>query len=284
MRRTRRQHATVSTRRIIGAVSLVLFVMVGLTAAWLWQAKRPHHQITEVLISTEEPDADIGLVERATHRHLSEKLLFGLIDHYSTKVFSNDALELELLVLFPRFESIEVMVFEQQLLINAAHRRPQGLWCIEPDSGAEKCWFFDATMTVYSQAPLFSEGVYVKYSDRSDSTPPAIGEQILDDSTRQHLVRVLDIVSAHNLDPTRITLETTDTIRISIQELFGLDLLEEAHLLITKKQTPETIDERLALLLATPEFNAEVAAAPNEFAYADLRFPGRLVYKMNNDN
>ena len=53
---------------------------------------------------------------------------------------------------------------------------------------------------------------------------------------------------------------------------------------MTKQQSPEALDERLTLLLATPEFQAEVTAAPEEFAYADLRFPGRLVYKMNDSN
>jgi hypothetical protein len=283
-RRAKNKKTGLSPRTVRWLLAGVLLVLAS-GAGWVVWARQPQHQITDIVISTNEPDDQLDLVERAVRRHIEESVLFGLLSHQSTKVFSAEDLETDLLKLFPRFSKAEASVFDGQLMLEATLRRPSGLWCLlTKDSEAESCWFFDDSMTVYSRAPRFSEGVYIKYADASDTQPPTIGAPILEPALRMHIAEIVRVVERHDLEPTRVTFQSENTVQIFIQRLYSLDLLEEAHLVITQSQSPREIDERIRLLLATPEFKTEVTAAPGEFAYADLRFPSRLVYKMNDEN
>lgn len=262
---------------------LLGLVLTGLVVGglWFWWAKRPHNQITDITITTREPD-DTALVERAITRYLDETAWFGLLDHWSLSLFDAETLEQEILTLFPRFDEAKVAVFDNQIALELGQRRPNGLWCTTESNGNENCWFFDHTMTLYSRAPRFSEGVYIKYSNIENTAPP-LGEQILEDETRRYIAEVMEIIEAHDLGPTRVTFRAEGVIDIAIQDLYGLDLRQAAKLIVRRDQAPKTIDERLILLLATQEFKDEIIAAPERFEYADLRFPGRLVYKMNDD-
>ncbi len=261
-------------------LTIVLFIGMLSIGAWLWRAASDANQITDTIITTREPD-EIDLIERAVSTHLGKSSWFGILDHASLSLFSSETLENELLELFPRFKKADVAVFDNQLIIELEQRRPAGLWC-KTTKEKEECWFFDHTMTLYSRAPRFSEGVYIKYSNK-ENTAPSIGEQILDDELRIYSNQIIEVVEAHDLQPTRMTFGNEGVVHIFIQSLFELDLLENAHLILNKDQSIRTIDERLLLLLATPEFKEEVERAPEDFQYADLRFPGRLVYKMKDE-
>lgn len=83
-------------------------------------------------------------------------------------LFPKDEIEQKLTERFARLESVRVeRSDDHSIVITVAERSPYALWCGDEMSlGATKfndCYFIDKTGFVLDRAPVFSEGVYVKY-------------------------------------------------------------------------------------------------------------------------
>ncbi len=259
-------------------VVLGLLLLVGL-GSWLYWLAQDSQYVTEFKIITPEPE-NTDLVERYVEQYLDTPLWFGLTKRRHRSLIRIEKLEKELLNLFPLFYQADLIVFDQQLVVELQTRKAYALWCQTMPQNEEQCWFIDENRIMYRKAPRFSDGVYVKYSSAIHQTP-SIGEQILDETARAYSRDVLDVFVNQNLEPTRIIYESKDRVAISIDKLYGFKVPGDAKIYVSTEQSLQTIDERLQILMATPEFKAEVTASPGLFEYADLRFRGRLVYKLN---
>lgn len=259
-------------------ITLVPLVLLGLLVWWL---HRPDLVIDTIVITTPQPEKTDALYEYLENR-MREPLLFGFTKRGHKSLIRTDDLSQDILRLFPVFATAEVGRVHTQITVAVTSRTPSALWCELRASQHESCWFMDNDHVVYQSAPHFSDGVYVKYTSSAYDTP-AIGAPILTDELRPFAADIKKVFSQADLDPVRIHIAADDRIEIYIQKINQKKLSNTAHIIVSNRQTIDEITERVALLLATKEFIAELSAAPGEFRYADLRFPGRLVYKMDND-
>lgn len=254
--------------------ALLVFALGG----WLYWLAQDSQYITEFNVITPEPE-NTDLVERYVEQYLSTPLWFGLTERRHRSLVRIDKLEKDLLNLFPLFYQADLIVFDQQLVVELQTRKAYALWC-QASSQTEQCWFIDENRIMYRKAPRFSDGVYIKYSSTIHKTP-SIGEQILDEVARSYSRDVLEIFLNQGLEPTRIMYESKDRVGVAIDKLYGFKVPGNAKIYVSTEQTLQTISERLQILLATPEFKEEISASPGLFEYADLRFRGRLVYKLD---
>lgn len=259
---------------------LVVFLMV-LAGTWLWWLGRSDLMINSVVIIAPEAE-DVVYVKRYITNKMAEPLLFGLTQRGHRSLLKRERLSKNLTRLFPVFKNARASVVGQEITVELEPRMPHALWCAEVFTPHERCWFVDDEYIMYREAPSFSDGVYIKYSSSIHDTP-GIGGAILDDSLRILTSRTVQIFEDSELGPTRIHAETSQRTVVYIQSLNSQKLTANARIIISPDQTIEEIQARLTLLLGTPEFIAEVTSYPRAFLYADLRFPGRLVYKMNDE-
>jgi len=264
------------TVRIAGIIAITLLIVGG----WAYWITRPGYMVETFTIITSEPE-DVSLIERYVAQHLDTPAWFGLSSRRHRTLLKTDRLTEDILRLFPIFKEGSAAVFDNNLLIELEQRQPSALWC-QTTQTKEQCWFIDETKVMFRKAPVFSEGVYVKYTSQEHETP-SIGEPILTEPLRQYTSDVLRVVSETELEPTRVTVETSDRVAIHIQEIFGYKVPQSGRFIVSTNQDLTTIEERIMLLLATPEFEAEITEYSDKFDYADLRFPGRLVYKLNDE-
>jgi cell division septal protein FtsQ len=110
-------------------------------------------------------------------------------------IYPRFSLEKKLIEIFPRFESVNVKIDDlNSLLVEVEERQPTALYCFD-----EKCYFLDSQGLIFAEAPVFSRGVYIAYTD-SVNIPHSLGSQFLtteEFQTIDNLVRnnfiVLDI-------------------------------------------------------------------------------------------
>lgn len=247
----------------------------------IWWLNQDNLFVYKISISSKNP-ADTSPVESYLSTYLDERIIIGILPRRHEWLLRPKKITEDLVRLFPVFKNVRVEVFSGEMIVELENREPHSLWCVHLDTDQERCWFVDEQKIMFKTAPRFSEGVYLKYADGKGGAPamgfPAMSyEQILQSNA------YLRVLESQRLIATRLIFVSDTIWHIHIRSLFQQNLPVSAHLIINPEQSPEEIDTKLSLLLATTEFETEVSTRPSDFAYADLRFPSRLVYKMNND-
>jgi len=145
--------------KILAVVILVVLFAVALGGV----SQNSKWSITTIRIS------GVQVVSEDAVRSRASMLLKG--NHYflyardNNFIFPRREIEAQILETFPRIKSVNIRRENSHtIVIDVAERKPFMMWCgesFEEEAPAlAECWFIDDQGFVFSQAPIFSEGVY----------------------------------------------------------------------------------------------------------------------------
>jgi len=203
-------------------------------------------------------------IENIARQGLADKYLW-LIPRSSALLYPKNKIKKAILEEIPRLLSLDLsLVNSRTLVATIVEREPFALYCAEAD-----CFFLDHTGYIFSEAPAFSDGVYIIYS-RDPALESPLGGNLLSEE---------DFIQVSNF------LESLKTMNILSKTLLIRD--DEYHItlpaggVITWKASadPELIRSSLEAFLS----DRNITQGKNtleKLLYVDLRFGNKIFYKF----
>ena len=273
-------------RRVITALSVLFFVLVGAT---VYVSRLPRIQLNTVeVVGNKVVDTDdvVSHVEKYLSGHYAY-----LIPHRDALIYPKQKIVADLVKSFPRFDSVLVYRTDWHTLqVTVSEVRGRALWCgvTDTDLGAgataQPCFFTDETGRIVSDAPHYSGNVYPRFfggtiSARSaplDDTNP-LGASFTDPDTFQKLIAFQEAVAnfGFQIKSVDIGTDTEDTIMID------LGSGKTAPVRFLKDDNFETLKGNLAAALSNPTLVSALKNDKQNLEYFDLRFTNKVYYKFS---
>lgn len=236
----------------------------------------PGIQIVDVQISGAQ-SLDKGVFEQATREYLSQKIAY-VIPGTNTITFRSDKYVEQMAHLFPKLKSIDARVNRNRILdIQVEEREATYLWCNQ----SEACYFVDQDAFVFTEAPEFSDGVYLKlYGGLPDLEQNPIGHSYLSLAEFRRIVNTVNNLSDQGIRVTRFTIDDQARYVLNLESFTDIKIPSTTKVIIGREFDADEIIEYLGLLSNVEEFKNKLQAIPGQLQYIDLRFPQKIVYKF----
>lgn len=175
-------------------------------------------------------------------------------------LYPASAIERELLSAIPRLSSAKVTLASlNEAKIGVTEREPYSLYC------AERCYFLDSSGYIFSEAPSFSDGVYMIYKSEPSLEDP-IGHSFISADDFKKLDQFVGNLSRLSLTPL--------TVRKSGEE-YTISLKEGPALRLEAGQDLNAVYANLKSFLSESGSKLHLS----ELQYLDLRFDNKIYYK-----
>lgn len=195
-------------------------------------------------------------------------------------LFSKRSVKSQLLNQFPGIESLAIDFKDKNSVhISVQEKDPTDIWCKDQDH----CYFIDATGLIYKQAPVFSDGVYVRFTGSTLEMPQ--------DVIRSRFTSVEAFTGLHNLinelkrasvSIIGVSFEPEGDIALQVDQIKTYFLGSSTQLLITPQTDKTTIIDNITILLNDKTFTNGLIAKSADLETIDFRFPAKIYYKFKN--
>jgi cell division septal protein FtsQ len=219
--------------------------------------------ITEISITGNQ------IVESVRVKEVVEEILaehyFLVIPKKNRLVYPKKEIEYTLRKELGRIENLTMNVNRNLLEITIEERGSYALWCQKE----ERCFFIDSTGLIFSEAPVFSDGVYQIFSGVVTDSDP-VGKNFLDTNLLKDIDMISEFLLQHKLYVEKINVTTPRDVTMVLEG--GVNIKID----ITKKAV-QTV-EILKTLFASKDFKK---AAPDisNLEYIDVRFGTKVFFK-----
>lgn len=193
---------------------------------------------------------------------------FKLIPKASALFYPKDIIELSLEESIPRLASVNVSRSGfKSLKVEVSEREPHALYCSNIDT-EETCYFIDKTGYIYSEAPSFTDGVYLVYE-----SDPVIESPIAKNFLSQvEFERINDFIlglKKLELKPKKLLYKNGD---------YYLELLSDTEVRWSADQDLKKVLVDLESFLKGSKMKlSEIEAFP----YLDLRIDSKIYFKKS---
>jgi len=207
---------------------------------------------------------DAGRIQKIANDMLQEKYFF-FFPKSNRLIYPEKEIETKIKQEIGRIEELSLEVDHDTLFIKIGERGAYALWCKDDVS----CYFMDSEGLIFSEAPVFSSGVYRIYTGIiSDGSPQ--GKQFLDSEKLSGIESIAEFLKTQGWDTEKIQVSTLRDV-VLIQNKGPKIRID-----ITRPAT-ETL-KTLAALLASSEFKKS-ASNIMMIDYIDLRFGSKVFFK-----
>jgi len=251
-------------------IGLPVLLLVGI--GFLALMRQPRFFIESITIEgTRSLDRELVFTQSRDYLNSSWA---GLMPRKNILFFSKVRFKEWMVEAFPTVEHVDISFHNKKSITLDIHEKdPFAVWCQE-----ETCFFMDEEGKMYSEAPRFSDGVFLMIS--GDTLENPLGnyftepDQIAEVKT---LIKVLEEVPMHIL-----TIELSLETHVRIDKIGDISVNSNAKLMIARDYDQGVLQEVLTLLLADPVFAQSLRDKGSSFEYLDLRTPGKMYYKFLN--
>src|SRR3989344_5171949 len=151
-----KRKATRALRRFVGLLSIIAIVGSG---AFL--SHSPFFQIEKVEV-TGALVSSVAEIESVVFGEMSGSH-FGLFSKRNILLYPKGVIEKRILTLYPRITNIKMRIGGlHSLAVLVSERAPVALWCGEKEA-LSSCYFLDRDGFIFSEAPIFTPEVYVRF-------------------------------------------------------------------------------------------------------------------------
>ncbi len=278
-RRLRRKKALVKA----ALVAFVIFIfIVGIVIFF----NLPKFRINEIAINGEKAlDKEEFLAD--IREILKERFLivFPLDNIF---IFPKTKISDEALNKFPILKKISIeRDFPNKIIVSVEERKASALWCkhlvsnislsaqsassteadkTESSFGARECAFSDENGFIFSQAPDFSGGIFLKFFDERVK-PAEIGKQMLEEGEFKKLIAFYDLAAKKDFSAANVALKDGGVYEVYLKEGW--------YILLNDKNNPDSSLDNLKIVL-----EQIVKEKRPRLEYIDIRFGNKIFYKL----
>ena len=283
------KHLSAQKKRKRVFVSIFSILLVGIILGGvIYFARASFLQIKSIII-TGNTTISAEDLEKIVLEKTSGFYFFGLIPKKSILFYSKKDIEETLKKDFQHIKNIKVgSIGFSKLEISVSEYKPSALWCgdfsntylnvsvasttksIEPSAN---CYFLDNTGFIFSEAPVFSDGVYFKYYGVINSPNP-IKKQYLPSDAFREISTFLSNINKLGLDISGLEKQEDGDFKVSLSG-GGYIIFNRQYLL---SQTFENLQSFLNNREIFPKgFNSSTT-----IDHIDLRAGNKILYKIDN--
>jgi cell division septal protein FtsQ len=243
-------------RRRFLKLYLYLFLLFLILCGLIYLVRAPYFRLNSVAVEGASEQKRSEIVAAANETFKGNKYL--IVPNNQALFYSSETLKGKIEKEMIGVNDVIITVdFPRTLKIRINERAPNALFC------QEKCYFIDASGLVYSEAPSFSEGVYMVYRDNTfaaSSSP--IGNRLANEEAFDLVNNYIEKLPDYGLTVTTVTFETKNEVR--------LDVKDNGHLLISLERSYEDTLANIKTVLDE---------GVTTFEYIDVRFGNKIFYK-----
>ena len=187
---------------------------------------------------------------------------FGLFSKQNILLYPKGKIEKEILLRFPRVESIKVRIEGiNNVAVLVKERLPEGIWCENAQEEAP-CFFLDKDGFIFAKSPSFTSDVYVRFLGELSEEEPL--RSIFLSGNFPRLLSFTDGVAEIGLKPISVEIMPNND---------GILRTDKGEILFTLERNLVEILENLKT------FWRENSDTLPRFEYLDLRFGNKIFYK-----
>lgn len=254
--RKRRRRARIFIISVV-SVLLALSCLVGLT---YW----PALQIKDVAVSGAQT-LPPGTVEAFVRDRLAGEYWY-VFSKSNIFLYPKQQIAADLVQTYPVLASADVHAADfHTITVNLVEREPRALLCSQDN----RCLFMDENGVAYTDAPIFSEPVYVSYY--GSTTGNMLPKQFLTPVEFQALSALVDAIAQ------KLQGEQAADIAVDGEKDVRMRFVSGFTLIFALSDHGGDVFERLGLALIAEPLAAHKLS---DFEYLDLRFGDKLYYKL----
>ena len=251
-------------RLAAGLIVFLLFISSGLVGLTYWSEL----QIKDVSISGTQTLSS-GTVEAFVRDRLEGEYWY-VFSKSNIFLYPKQQIAADLIKAYPVLASADVHAADfHTIAVNLVEREPRALWCPSPQGDALRCLFMDENGVAYTEAPTFSEPVYLSYY--GTTTGEALPKQYLTSEQFQSLSALVDALAQKISDSTIVAVDVDTNKDVSVR------FANSFTLRFALSDAGGDIFERFSLALTSEPMKAHKLS---DFEYLDLRFGDKLYYKL----
>src|SRR3989344_4366411 len=249
---------------LIFSGALILFILSGLAGLTYLQSLR----IKDVAVSGARTLAS-STVEAFVRDRLAGEYWY-VFAKSNIFLYPKQQIAADLIKAYPVLASADVHAADfHTIAVNLVEREPRALWCPSPQGDALRCLFMDENGVAYTEAPTFSEPVYLSYY--GTTTGEALPKQYLTPAEFQSLSALVDAIIQ------KISGDKVQTISVDTNKDVSVRFANSFTLRFALSDAGGDIFERFSLALTSEPMKAHKLT---DFEYLDLRFGDKLYYKL----
>ncbi len=239
-------------------VSFVLFLLFCISSFVLFNSNK--FKIQSVNISgVSEHQKNLLLAEVA--RIMSTKKL-AIIPQDRIFSFPVKNVQKNIVKKFLKLKDIEINRDSVDILISATERRPLVILCKEE---TKNCFFVDNTGFIYSEAPFFSAGIFIKLIDNRPIKPEQ-GKFLLSKEKFQNMLSFKNLLD---------NFFTVEKIYLDVDNVYKFYFENESYVIVSGDDNWENISNNFNIF-----YNDSIKNKKQNFEYIDLRFGNKVYYKI----
>jgi hypothetical protein len=211
-----------------GTVAIFILYFLALFTAWII-FRSPIFWVSDVTVKGNQnvpSGAIISLVEAAAMPAQGGRtLLIKPILGYKNMFAWPGTVPSSTLAWLPQLASLAVNkdYFTHTITINVKEREPLGIWCFEPASGNEQCFWFDDTGMMFERTYDTQGNAIMVVHDYSEK-PGSVNKKVLPDTFAPNLVSIMKVLRAAHLTIATIALKDLSLEQIDVTTVHGPSL------------------------------------------------------------
>ncbi|HEY4499438.1 MAG TPA: hypothetical protein VJH94_05280 [Candidatus Paceibacterota bacterium] len=236
----------------------------------------------DILITSLVVEGNALIPTEAIRERANEALsgyYFLLFPKRNTFLFREKTLVSSLKDSFPAIGSLELQKISLSGLKIVVHeRQPFAIWCPSGSQGGDSrstdCYFLDREGMLFTEAPHFSSGVYLRFeSAATDSS--VLGNFVMPPERFSEFLFFLKSFKPLGLDVSQIVIEKGAG---NIED-YTLVLTKGTKLYINALQSLEATLQNVSTFFTDPEIAMKKEAFLERVAYVDFRFWNKVYYR-----
>lgn len=255
---------------------IVLLIGIAVLAGLIAFFRQPSFQVGDISVQGAK-SIDAEQVRSEAQKFLKGNRLV-VIPRSNVLLISKRAVERHLLEQLPSLTHARVAFANRtSLIVTVTEKKPDYVWCTTGNA----CYFVDDAGTVFSDAPTFSNGVYVTLRGGNVSADQPIKATFADAETFDRIKAMLTNLRLTSVDVYGVELRDNGDLAFHIGSLNGVRVGSASYLLSVKTTDPQDLIDNLQLILKDSAFSDHLQAKGVLLEYLDLRFPGKIYYKFS---
>ena len=243
-----------------GLIVFLLFISSGLVGLTYWSEL----QIKDVAVSGAQTLSS-GTVETFARDRLAGEYWY-VFSKSNIFLYPRQQIAADLMRSYPVLASADVHAADfHTVAVNLVEREPRALLCSQDN----RCLFMDENGVAYTDAPTFSEPVYLSYY--GTTTGEALPKQYLTPEQFQSLSALVDALAQKISDSAIVAVDVDTNKDVSVR------FANSFTLRFALSDAGGDIFERFSLALTSEPMKAHKLS---DFEYLDLRFGDKLYYKL----
>ncbi len=262
----KKKYIVISCVTAIVVVFFVLFLRI------------PYFQVTHISFS------GLETIEEASIEKRVETLLSGsylwVLPKRNIFLIHKKTIIADLAATYSRIDTIKIHKQLHTVDIRITERIPTSIWCQHPTDTA--CYFVHTDGTIFDTAGVFSNPLYFMYSTPVSDRATPIGQHVLSDTDFVRITQIKDTVKDYGMTMYGYGLYSENEEYFYITPITSGTL--GAYIKTRKDQSSQTIVSNLVTALKTDVLRKEKEHNFLNTEYIDLRFDGKVIYKLKNND